>query len=120
MTVGDMWWAGTTQDGWGINLVQQAGIVFGVWYTYGMDGKPTWFVLPNGNWSGNTYSGPLYSTTGSAWLGANYNADLLKVTEVGTLGFNFGSGNSATMNYRFTTGPFAGTTQSKNIVRQPY
>ena len=120
LTVGDMWWAGTTQDGWGINLVQQGGIVFGVWYTYGPDGKPTWYVLPNGGWNGTTYSGPFYSTTGSGWLGVAYNPNLLAVIPTGTLGFSFSGANNATMNYTFTTGPFAGLTQSKNIVRQPY
>ncbi len=120
LTVGDMWWAGTTQDGWGINLVQHAGIVFGVWYTYGTDGKPTWFVLPNGSWNGITYSGPFYGTTGSPWLGATYNPNQLNVTEAGTLSFNFTNANNATMNYTFTAGPFAGTTQTKAILRQPY
>ena len=120
LTVGDMWWAGSTQDGWGINLVQHAGIVFGVWYTYGPDGKPTWYVLPNGSWNGTTYSGPFYSTTGSAWVGATYDPVQLKPIEAGTLNFSFTGANNATMNYTFTTGTFAGTTQSKAIVRQPY
>ena len=120
LTVGDMWWAGSTQDGWGINLVQHAGIVFGVWYTYGPDGKPTWYVLPNGNWNGTTYAGPFYSTTGSAWLGTTYNPNQLVVTEAGTLGFSFTNADNATMNYSFTSGPFIGTMQSKPIFRQPY
>ncbi len=120
LTVGDMWWAGTSQDGWGINLVQHQGIVFGVWYTYGSDGKPTWYVLPNGTWTNNTYAGPFYSTTGSPWLGATYSPSQLAVTQAGTLSFAFTNANSATMNYTFTSGPFSGTTQSKSIVRQPY
>ncbi len=120
LTVGDMWWAGSTQDGWGINLVQQMGVVFGVWYTYGADGKPTWFVLPDGTWNGTTYSGKMYNTTGSVWLGAPYNPNQLAVTEAGTLSFAFTNANNATMNYTFTSGPFSGTTQSKAIVRQPY
>jgi hypothetical protein len=120
MNVGDMWWVGSVEDGWGINLVQQAGAVFAVWYTYGSDGKPTWFVLPDGAWAGNTYSGTLYSTTGSAWLGTNYNKNLLAVATAGTLSFNFANANNATMNYSFTSGPFAGVTQSKSVVRQAY
>ena len=120
LTVGDMWWAGSTQDGWGINLVQHAGIVFGVWYTYGPDGKPTWYVLPNGNWNGTTYAGPFYSTTGSVWLGTTYNPNQLVVTEAGTLGFSFTNADNATMNYTFTSGPFIGTMQTKPIFRQPY
>ena len=120
MSVGDMWWAGSAQDGWGINLVQQGGIVFGVWYTYGQDGRPTWYVLPNGSWNGSTYSGPFYGTTGSVWLGATYNPNQLTVTPAGTLDFTFTNANAATMKYAFTAGPFSGTTQSKLIVRQPY
>ena len=120
MVVSDIWWAGATQDGWGINFVQHGGIVFGVWYTYGLDGKPIWYVLPNGTWSGNTYSGALYSTTGSVWLGANYNPALLTPKEVGTLSFVFTNSSNATMNYSFSDGPFAGTTQSKNISRNSF
>jgi len=120
LTVGDMWWAGSAQDGWGINLVQQAGIVFAVWYTYGPDGKPTWYVFPGGAWNGTTYSGALYSTTSSAWVGAIYDPNQFTAAAVGTLAFSFTNANTATMNYSFTSGPFAGTTQSKAIVRQPY
>ena len=120
LTVGDMWWVGEAENGWGINLVQQAGAVFAVWYTYGTDGKPTWFVLPDGTWAGNTYAGTMYSTTGSAWLGVAYNKNLLAAAIAGTLSFNFANANSATMNYSFTAGPYAGVTQSKNVVRQAY
>lgn len=120
LTVADMWWAGASQDGWGINLIQHAGIIFGVWYTYGPDGKATWYVLPTGTWTATTYSGPFYSTTGSAWVGASYNPNQLIVTEAGTLSFSFANANAATMSYTFTSGPFAGTTQSKAIVRLPY
>jgi hypothetical protein len=118
--VSDIWWAGLGQNGWGINFVQHGGIVFGVWYTYGLDGKPIWYVLPNGNWTGNTYAGALYSTTGSPWLGVTYNPSLLVPLEVGTLSFNFTNASNATMNYSFTAGPFAGTSQSKVISRNDF
>ncbi len=120
LQVGDMWWGGSAQDGWGISIVQQAGTLFGAWYSYGPDGKPTWHVLPGGSWNGNTYSGPFYSTTGSPWLGATYKPDDLIVTAAGTLTLVFSDAGHATMTYAFTSGPFAGTTQSKAIVRQPY
>ena len=115
-----MWWGGETQNGWGINLVQQSGIVFGVWYSYGPDGKNTWYVLPNGSWAGTTYSGSFYTTTGSAWLGTTYNPAQLVATPVGTMSFNFANANNANFNYNFTAGPFSGVSQTKPIVRQPY
>ena len=120
LLVGDMWWGGAAQDGWGINLVQQSGVVFGVWYTYGPDGKSTWYVLPNGNWTGNTYSGTFYSTIASAWLGAAYNPAQLVATATGNMSISFSNVNSANMSYNFTAGPFNGTSQTKSLVRQPY
>ena len=120
IVVGDMWWGGSAQDGWGLNITQQAGILFGAWYTYGPDGKATWYVMTDGTWSGNTYTGAFFSTTGSAWLGATYNPNQLQVVPTGTLSLNFIDANNASMTYAFTSGPFAGTTQTKPIVRQPY
>ena len=120
LTVGDMWWGGTSQDGWGISITQQSAILFGAWFTYGPDGRVTWYVLPNGTWNGTTYSGPFYSTSGSAWLGAAYDASKLTVSETGTMSLSFNGSDSAIMTYTFTSGPFAGTTQSRQIVRQTF
>jgi hypothetical protein len=120
LNVGDLWWAGIAQNGWGINLAQHAGTIFGVWYTYGADGRNTWFVWPGGAWNGNSYAGTLYSTTGSPWLGATYDPATLKVNPVGTLSINFSSANAATMTYALTSGPYAGTSRSEAIVRTPY
>lgn len=116
--VGDMWWGGSTQDGWGISITQQSGILFGAWYTYGPDGRVMWYVIPNGTWNGTTYSGPFYGTSGSAWLGAGYDSNRLAVTQAGTMSLNFTGTNSGVMTYSFTSGPFAGTTQSRQIMRQ--
>ena len=120
LLVSDMWWGDEAQNGWGVNLVQQAGVVFGVWFTYGTDGRGIWYVLPNGGWAGTTYSGTFYSTTGSAWLGANYNANLLVATAAGNMSFNFANASNATMNYAFTAAPFAGISQSKTLIRQNF
>jgi hypothetical protein len=120
LDVGDMWWGGTSQDGWGISITQQAGILFGAWFTYGPDGRVVWYTLPNGTWNGNTYSGLFYSTTSSAWLGSAYNANQLVVSEVGSMSLSFSGSGSAIMTYTFTSGPFAGLTQSKQIVRQGF
>ena len=120
LNVGDMWWGGSAQDGWGISITQQAGILFGAWYTYGTDGKATWYAMTDGTWSGNTYTGTFISTISSPWVGATYNPSLLQPIPTGTMTLNFSDANNATMTYAFTSGPFAGTTQTKPIVRQPY
>ena len=120
LDVGDMWWGGTSQDGWGISISQQSAILFGAWFTYGPDGRVSWYVLPNGTWNGSTYSGPFYSTTSSAWLGTGYDASQLIVSEAGSMSLSFSGNASAIMTYTFTSGPFAGTTQTKQIVRQGF
>ena len=120
LDVGDMWWGGNAQNGWGISVTQHGGNLFAAWYTYGPDGRASWYVLPNGGWNGTTYSGPFYSTTSSAWLGAAYDPSQLAVTEAGTMSLAFTGSGSALMTYAFTRGPFAGTTQSRPIVRQAF
>ncbi len=120
LQVGDMWWGGMEQNGWGISITQQAGILFGAWYTYGPDGRATWYAMPNGSWSGTTYSGAFYSTTGSPWLGAMYDGNAQAVTEAGTMSLNFAADGSAMMTYSFTSGPFAGITQNRPIARQAF
>lgn len=121
LNVNDIWWGGNAQDGWGINLAQQAGIVFGTWYTYGADGKATWYAITDGTWSGTSYSGTFFSTQSAAWLGVPYDVSKLQLVPAsgvtGTMRFDFSDANNATMSYQFTSGPFAGTTQSKPISR---
>ena len=115
-----MWWGGTSENGWGISLTQQSSILFGAWFTYGPDGRATWYVLPNGRWDGTIYSGSFYRTSGSPWLGAIYDASQLAVTESGSMSLSFTGGGNAIMTYAFTSGPFAGTTQIRQIVRQAF
>jgi hypothetical protein len=119
--VSDLWWGGSAENGWGINIAQQYRNLFGVWYTYGSDGRATWLVMPDGAWTGNIFKGALYTTTGSAWLGATYNPNLLRVSTVGELTLDFNAGNAlGQFQYQFSAGPFAGTAQTKPIVRQPF
>ena len=111
----DMWWGGTTQNGWGVVLTQQYHNIFAAWYTYDASGQTTWFVMPDGTWSGNTYSGALYSTLGTPVLSGTYNASALVVTQVGMLSLTFSDLNTATMMYTVN-----GVTQTKPITRLPF
>jgi serine protease len=120
LQVGDMWWGSPTQNGWGVSISQQYRTLFAAWYTYDLGGNVTWFTMPGGTWSGNTYSGVIAATTSSPWIGVPYNAALFAPSVVGNVSFAFSDANNAVMTYTFTSGPFAGTTQSKPIVRQPY
>jgi hypothetical protein len=42
----DLWWGGTSQNGWGISLTQQGSDFFAVWYTYDAQGRASWMVMP--------------------------------------------------------------------------
>jgi hypothetical protein len=115
LIVNDLWWAGIGENGWGINIAQQARTLFMVWYTYGADGKTAWFTVPGGTWNGTIFTGDIYTTTGSAWLGVTYDPSRLVVTKVGTMTVDFEDANRAVMTYTVN-----GVTQTKTIVRQPF
>jgi chitinase len=111
----DMWWGGSAQNGWGVSLTQQYHTIFAAWYTYDANGQATWFVMPDGTWTNNTYSGALYSTTSKPVIGAAYDPSALTVTQVGTMTFTFSDANNATMTYTVN-----GITQSKPISRMAF
>lgn len=96
--VGDMWWGGPGQNGWGVAIMEQPGGLFAVWLTYGDDGKPTWFVMPAGTWQdARTYAGAMYQTLGSPWH--NYDAAKLRITDSGSFALHFIDGEHATLDY---------------------
>ena len=88
--LGDLWWGGGAQNGWGISVAQQYASLFNVWYTYDANGNPTWFVMPAGTWTdANTYEGRMYRTIGSPWLGQAYDPSKLQVFDVGSFKIRF-------------------------------
>lgn len=97
--LGDLWWGGIEQNGWGIAVLQQSNTLFSTWYTYDADGAPIWFVMPGGYWkNANTYAGAIYRTVGSPWLGKVYDASKLQTIPVGGFEIRF-SGEAATFDY---------------------
>jgi predicted extracellular nuclease len=112
ITVKDIWWAGEAENGWGVTIAQQDRSLFAAWYTYGTDGKATWFVMSGGTWAGTIYTGTLYTTTSSPWLGVPYNATQFRTQPVGTISFDFRDQDNAKMTYTVN-----GVTQTKSISR---
>ena len=88
--VGDMWWGGERQNGWGIAILQQFGTLFAAWFTYNEKGEPTWFVMPAGSWTAtDTFEGRIYRTSSSRWLAMAYNTTSFRVADVGTFRVRF-------------------------------
>ena len=120
LNVGDLWWGGAEQNGWGLSISQQGSTLFALWYTYDVDGRPTWYVLPGGMWDGTRYSGTLIGTASSAWVGRKYDPARLAFSPAGTLTLDFENAEKMRMIYGFDQGPFAGVRQTKSLVRQPF
>jgi hypothetical protein len=113
--VGDMWWGGAAQDGWGIAVLQQYRTLFTVWFTYDATGAPTWFVMPSGTWSdAQTYEGRVFRATSSPWLGTTYDATRFSTADVGTFRLRL-AGDTATMDYSIE-----GRSGSIPLMRYPF
>ena len=117
----DLWWNSpdNSESGWGVNVVQQAEVVFATFFVYGADGTPRWFVAPNtgalASPAGqNTFTGPLFSTTGSHFA-LPWNPGASSFAQVGTVTFNFTSPVAGNVSYSVN-----GVQVSKNIKRQTW
>jgi hypothetical protein len=112
----DLWYL-PAESGWGVNVVQQNDIVFATFFVYGQDGTPRWFVTPEArsvasSAGQNTFTGTLYSTTGtfygSPWTGTGFSA-------VGPVSFSFTSPTTGAVSYTVN-----GVNVTKTITRQTW
>lgn len=110
-------WFNANESGWGLNIVEHASQnIFAVWFTFGSDGKPAWYVVPGGGWtSPTTFSGTLYATSGPAASSASFNASSVNVRQVGSATLSFSDANTGTWSYTVD-----GVSGSKAITRQPF
>jgi hypothetical protein len=111
-----MWWAApaASESGWGVNINHQGNTLFGAWFTFGQDGKPTWMVVAATMTAPGTYTGDLYTGTGSPFS-APFDPTKIAPTKVGSATFTFANGNSATFAYTVN-----GVSQSKPITREVF
>ena len=95
------WWAGATENGWGMTLNQHEQTIFGVVYFYDATGEPTWAVMPGGTWNANftAYTGDLYTPYGTPYT--SYDASQLVAGQpTGTMTLTFTSATNATMSFQ--------------------
>jgi hypothetical protein len=94
----DLWWAGAAENGWGVSIIEHRDVLFILIYAYDEAGRPTWYVISNGTWSGRAYTGALYSPRGTPF----YAYDASRWTPgpaLGTAIFTFIDGDNATLDY---------------------
>lgn len=100
MNMHDLWWSGSAENGWGVSIAQHGAKLFAAIYVYDAQGRPTWYVLPDGSWDAGftAFTGALYSPTGSHWAaydasrfaaGASVGNASLRVQGDGTLLFTY-------------------------------
>lgn len=99
----DIWWGGPSQSGWGISIAEDHGNLFLAWFTYGADGMPTWFAMPEGRWTdANTWTGPVVRSTGDGvpFAGdAGTTSHSYAATKVGDFTIRFSGTTAATFTY---------------------
>jgi len=92
----DLWW-NSNENGWGVALTQQYGVVSAAWYSYDSTGKAFWYVA-SCPVSGSDCAGDLYQVTGGSplsgvWHGTNPS------NKAGTISFAFTDASHGTMSY---------------------
>ncbi|HXZ49050.1 MAG TPA: BACON domain-containing protein [Usitatibacter sp.] len=112
-----LWWAGTSESGWGLNVDQQGDILFATLFTYDASGNPLWLVASNLARQGTseTFTGALYRTTGPAFNAIPFTPASVTVTQVGTMTIAFAANDTGTLTYTFN-----GSTVTKAIQKQVY
>jgi hypothetical protein len=115
LAVADMWWGGAAQNGWGISINQRSSEIFAAWFTYGIDRRPTWFIVTGSTWNANSLNSSIFRVTGSPWLGLAYDATRVETANMGpgTLGFS----DRALGTFLYNVGPASG---GKVIMRQEF
>ncbi|HEX4779527.1 MAG TPA: DVUA0089 family protein [Usitatibacter sp.] len=93
----DLWW-NPSESGWGVNVTHQGDVIFATLFDYDLTGQGTWYVLANApKLSGGVYSGDLFRVTGPVFNASPWTPTT--ATKVGTMTFQFSSGNAGILNY---------------------
>ena len=98
----DLWW-NKSESGWGVNIAQQADILFATWFIYGPNRDPYWVVMPGStrlSTGANVYQGTLYQTRGTHYPSVPFvPLTGMDVTPVGSATFDFTDTKSGTLTY---------------------
>ncbi len=113
----DLWWV-PSESGWGLGLFHHpSNQIFATLFVYGVDGKPSWYVIPGGQFTDQThFEGSVYRTTGP-YLGIAFDPAQVGITLAGTaqIAFDPYDSNSATVNFVID-----GVVFHKSIQRQSF
>lgn len=109
----DLWWAGASESGWGVNLNHQSDIIFASLFTYAPDHVGMWLVASMTKQADGSFTGALLRTNGPAFNASPWTS--ISSTQVGTMTLTFADAGHGTLVYTFN-----GTRVSKPIQRQVF
>jgi len=111
----DLWW-NPTESGWGVNIIQQADVLFATMFVYGAGSRPTWYVASAVLPAGQGYSGNLYETSGPVFTGP-FDPSAVTLRQVGTFTIVPSPNSQAIATLTYTVD---GATINKIIERQTW
>lgn len=114
-------WFNPGESGWGMNVIQQSGILFITLFVYGTDGKPTWLVASNTQLVPGTavrYTGPLYVTNGPYFGSPSFDPSAVGVRQVGSITFDATCSGCNIYNDVQVTYSVDGVTVTKKVQQQ--
>jgi hypothetical protein len=113
----NLWW-NPAESGWGMQLVQQADVIFATMFVYDAQNNPVWYTATlspagtNAN-GGDDFAGDLYLTRGP-WLGATpFDPTAVAYRKVGRMTFAATTVEQASLTYAVD-----GTVVAKTVYRQ--
>jgi SAM-dependent methyltransferase len=95
----DMWW-NPQESGWGISIHHHRNDrLLAIWCVHGQDGRPIWYLLQPGQWTGpSTFVGPIYMTMGPC-VDAPYASRPVSTRCVGSGTLEFVDHSNGTLSY---------------------
>ena len=105
-------WGNPAENGWGLQIIQRADVIFVTLYLYNPNGTPIWYAAILNPNTGNNWTGDLMQTAGP-WYGTQpFNPAAVTVSRVGSMTFTPTSVKSAVLSYSIN-----GVANTKNIER---
>jgi hypothetical protein len=107
----DSWW-NPSENGWGMQVIQRADIVFVTLYVYNTNKTPIWYAAVLNSNGPTNWTGDLMQTSGP-WFGTQpFNQGEVTVTQVGTISFTPTSVRNGVLSYSIN-----GVSSTKHIER---
>ena len=93
----DLWW-NPDESGWGIQYAHTGNAIFATMYVHGPTNQPTWYVATlEPQPSSDTWSGPLFATSGP-WFGTvPFDSALVRERTAGTMAWSALSAESGVL-----------------------